>query len=145
MLIAQITDTHIKAGGKLAYGKVDTEAALAHCLRQVNDVTPAVDVVLVTGDLVDTGRPEEYRALRALLGELHAPCYVIPGNHDERNALRNAFAADGYLEDGSPYLHLCENRPYELLDAVELKRLIEELGELGDQLERIVAAGGDDL
>src|SRR5438128_1877877 len=110
MLIAQITDTHIKAGGKLAYGKVDTEAALAHCVRQVNDVTPAVDVVLVTGDLVDMGQPEEYRALRALLGKLHAPCYVIPGNHDERNALREAFAADGYLEDGSPYLHYAIDR-----------------------------------
>lgn len=47
--------------------------------------------------------------------------------------------------DGSPYLHLCENRPYELLSAAELNRLIEELGTLGDQLELLVAAGGDEL
>jgi hypothetical protein len=45
--------------------------------------------------------------------------------------------------DGSPYLHLCENRPYELLDAGELQRLIEELGALGDQLERAISNGGD--
>lgn len=69
---------------------------------------------------------------------------------DPRRCLRfNWEQRKGFLAvadlDGSPYLHLCENRPYELLDAVELKRLIEELGELGDQLERIVAAGGDDL
>lgn len=45
--------------------------------------------------------------------------------------------------DGSPFLHLCENRPYELLTTAELQRLIEELGTLGDQLERVVADGGD--
>ena len=55
----------------------------------------------------------------------------------------------GYLAvsdlDGSPYLHLCENRPYELLDDVELGRLIDELGTLGDQLEQGIASGGDSL
>jgi hypothetical protein len=45
--------------------------------------------------------------------------------------------------DGSPYLHLCENRPYELLDADELRRVIDEIGPLGDQLEQAISKGGD--
>ena len=45
--------------------------------------------------------------------------------------------------DGAPYLHLCENRPYELLDEGELQRVIVELGSLGDQLEQLVASGSD--
>lgn len=45
--------------------------------------------------------------------------------------------------DGSPYLHLCENRPYDLLTPAELDRLIEELGPLGDRLENAISAGGD--
>ena len=45
--------------------------------------------------------------------------------------------------DGAPYLHLCENRPYELLDENELQRVIMELGSLGDQLEQLVASGHD--
>lgn len=45
--------------------------------------------------------------------------------------------------DGAPYLHLCENRPYELLDEIELQRVIVELGSLGDQLEQLVASGHD--
>jgi len=45
--------------------------------------------------------------------------------------------------DGSPYLHLCENRPYDLLDDKELQRLIDELGVLGDQLEQSIASEGD--
>jgi hypothetical protein len=53
----------------------------------------------------------------------------------------------GYLAvsdlDGSPYLHLCENRPYELLTQAELDRLINELGPLGDRMEKAISAGGD--
>ena len=45
--------------------------------------------------------------------------------------------------DGSPYLHLCENRPYELLTTKELDRLIDEIGPLGDNLENAISAGGD--
>jgi len=45
--------------------------------------------------------------------------------------------------DGSPYLQLCENRPYELLTADELDRLIGEIGPLGDSLEKAISAGGD--
>lgn len=45
--------------------------------------------------------------------------------------------------DGSPYLHLCENRPYELLDADELRHVIDEIGPLGDQLEQAISKGGD--
>lgn len=69
---------------------------------------------------------------------------------DARRCLRfNWEQRLGYLAvsdlDGSPYLHLCENRPYELLNAKELDRLIAELGPLGDRLERAISQGGDAL
>jgi hypothetical protein len=57
---------------------------------------------------------------------------------------RTGFLAVADL-DGSPYLHLCENRPYEILDDEELQRLVGELGVLGDQLEQVIASDGDTL
>ena len=55
----------------------------------------------------------------------------------------------GYLAasdlEGSPYLHLCENRPYEILTLEELDRIIRELGLLGDQLEQALNINGDSL
>lgn len=57
---------------------------------------------------------------------------------------RTGFLAVADL-DGSPYLHLCENRPYEFLDDKELERVVSELGSLGDQLEQVLAIGGDAL
>ncbi len=47
--------------------------------------------------------------------------------------------------DGVPYLHLCENRPYESLDDAELDRLVLELGALGDQLEQLISSNVDAL
>jgi hypothetical protein len=53
----------------------------------------------------------------------------------------------GYLAigelDSVPYLQLCENRPYDTLTAAELDRLVLEIGGLGDQMERMLSAGGD--
>ena len=53
----------------------------------------------------------------------------------------------GYLAisdlDGSPFLHLCENRPYALLSEEELDRVVNELGALGDRMEQAISSGGD--
>jgi 3',5'-cyclic AMP phosphodiesterase CpdA len=99
MLIAQITDTHIKSPrGRLAYRTVDTAANLQRCVAHVMALEPRPDLVLMTGDLTDYGRPEEYTLLRELLRPLSMPVFVIPGNHDERGALRAAFGGEAYLD-----------------------------------------------
>ena len=53
----------------------------------------------------------------------------------------------GYLAlsdlEGSPYLHLCENRPYTLLSPGEIDRVIHELAVLGDRMEQAISNGGD--
>lgn len=116
-LIAQVTDTHIKVSGRKAYGgHVDTNAALDQCVRHLNSLDPRPDVVLLTGDLVDTGHPDEYATLRALLSGLDAPCFVVPGNHDDRGALRAAFTDHDYLPRRGEFLHYCvEDYPVRLV------------------------------
>ena len=109
MLIAQISDTHIKRPGRLAYRHVDTAAMLRACVAQLLALSPRPDLVLITGDLVDRGDPEEYAHLRALLAPLTMPMLVIAGNHDERDAMRSAFADQGYLPD-SGYLQYAVDR-----------------------------------
>jgi len=116
MLIAQISDTHIKPEGRLAYRRVDTALFLARCVEHVRGLTPAPDVVLVTGDLVDAGLEEEYVRLRRLLAPLPMPVYVIPGNHDARAPLRKVFGADGYFPREGESLHYAiEDHPVRLI------------------------------
>ncbi|KVM77616.1 metallophosphatase [Burkholderia ubonensis] len=100
MLLAQISDLHIKRPGQLAYQRVDTAAALARCIARLNALEPRPDAVLVTGDLVDFGRDDEYRHLRDLLAPLEIPYYLMVGNHDDRATLRRAFADRPEWQDG---------------------------------------------
>lgn len=47
-------------------------------------MTPAPDVLLVTGDVADHGLPEEYATARDLLAAWPGPLLVGTGNHDVR-------------------------------------------------------------
>jgi len=104
MLLAHISDLHIKRPGALAYRRVDTAAALTRTVERLNALTPHPEAVVVTGDLVDLGTVEEYRHLRALLAPLAIPCYLMIGNHDEPKALREVFADHPYLHTGDAFL-----------------------------------------
>lgn len=97
MLFAQISDLHIKRPGKLAYRRVDTAAYLERCVARLNTLTPRPDFVVLTGDLVDFGAREEYEHLRRLLTPLEIPYYLVIGNHDGRDALREVFPEHTYL------------------------------------------------
>jgi 3',5'-cyclic AMP phosphodiesterase CpdA len=96
ILIAQISDLHIKAPGMLAYGKVDTAGALQHCVTALNTLQPRPDLVVISGDLADTPTPEEYKHLKHLLAALEIPFIGIPGNHDSRAMMRAAFPDQAY-------------------------------------------------
>ena len=102
MIVAQLSDPHIREPGRLFrgpgdFGPVDTAEFLARAVAEVNRLVPLPDVVVITGDLVDHGEPAEYEHLRALLAPLRMPVFVIPGNHDAREPLRQAFRGDRYL------------------------------------------------
>lgn len=103
MLIAQISDMHIKPPGELLYKRIDTAGFLERAVAHVNALDPRPNIVLATGDLVDSGKAEEYALLRRLLAPLAMPVYLIPGNHDARDPLRAAFPDHAYLP-GSGFL-----------------------------------------
>lgn len=139
MLIAQISDPHIVAAGKLFRGPVqgtapdaerishefDTAEFLERAVAALNALVPRPDIVVLTGDLVDHGAPEEYAHLRQLLAPLQMPCFVIPGNHDGREALRQAFRHDGYLPAAGFLQYAVEDYPVRL---IALDTLVEGKG-----------------
>ena len=90
LLIAQISDLHIKRPGELAYGQVDTAAALTRCVAALNYFRPRPQLVVISGDLADTPAAEEYEHLKRLLAPLEIGFAAIPGNHDSRALMRAA-------------------------------------------------------
>jgi 3',5'-cyclic-AMP phosphodiesterase len=100
MLIAQISDFHLKSEGTLAYGLVDTATPLKRTVEHINRLNPMPDLILVTGDLVDEGGPDTYAYLSKLLSLLRPPFVIVPGNHDHKASLRKAFPEHDYLHGG---------------------------------------------
>ena len=91
MLIAQISDLHIVGLGKKTYGIAPMDENLRLCVEHINQLSPKPDLVLVTGDITDTGSQEEFQHARDLLDDLNILYYVIPGNHDDRARLLSTF------------------------------------------------------
>jgi 3',5'-cyclic-AMP phosphodiesterase len=102
MLIAQLSDPHVRPEGELYQNVVDSNDMFAAAIVQVNALDPQPDVVLLSGDLVDKGTPAEYSMLRKLLLPLRAAARVIPGNHDDATAFRECFADHAYLPADGP-------------------------------------------
>ena len=102
LLIAQISDLHIKPAGQLAYGRVDTAKALERCVAALDEFRPVPDFVVISGDLADTPVVEEYNDLARLLAPLKLPFVAIPGNHDSRELMRAAFPKAGYAFPSGP-------------------------------------------
>ena len=93
----QITDTHIRKPGQLAYGKIDTSVYLQTTIASILALRQQPQAVIITGDLTDFGHVEEYLHLRELLQPLTMPVYLMAGNHDHREHLREAFPDHDYL------------------------------------------------
>ncbi|MGQ3095124.1 MAG: phosphodiesterase [Roseateles sp.] len=104
-LLVQLSDPHITHPGRLISDRVDTAAALRHAVQRVLQIRPAPVAVLISGDLVDAGHPAEYAQLRALLAPLldaGLPLALLPGNHDARGPLQEAFAGLPGVHCGEP-------------------------------------------
>jgi 3',5'-cyclic AMP phosphodiesterase CpdA len=69
--IAHLSDLH--------FGKIDPQLLepLRRCLEEI-----APDVLVISGDLTQRAKPEQFRAARRYLDTLPKPQVVVPGNHD---------------------------------------------------------------
>lgn len=106
MIIAQISDLHATVPGGTIYDGYRPEAAVAATLARLGGLVPRPDLVLITGDLTETGAPEEYASLRRVLAGCDLPMVAIPGNHDRRAAFLDGLAGTGVTVGAPPWLNL---------------------------------------
>jgi len=90
--IAQLSDSHLTTG-PLGGGPA---AGLQLALARVMALDPRPDCVVITGDLTDHGREEEYAALKEVIGDFPLPLHLTTGNHDDRDAMVKAFGGEPF-------------------------------------------------
>jgi 3',5'-cyclic AMP phosphodiesterase CpdA len=108
-LLAQISDTHVR---------VDDDGAAAtqlkRALAQAQD--NGVHAIILTGDLANDEKPEEYALLAEVIRDPPAPLYLMPGNHDDRRHLRATFAGSHrYLPREGALSFVVEDFPVRLV------------------------------
>ncbi|HEX4307476.1 MAG TPA: phosphodiesterase [Solirubrobacterales bacterium] len=91
-LLAQISDPHL---GEPAIAGVKPKRSLREVIAAIEALPNPVDAILVTGDLAEHAAPAEYALAAELIGRLGVPFHVLPGNHDDRATMREAFALPG--------------------------------------------------
>ncbi len=115
-VFAQISDLHIRRAGELYNGTCDTLERLRACVESLNNLEPKPDFVIATGDLADEPDAEAYRVLKRELSRLGMPYFIMPGNHDDRETLREGFPEADYLGMGSGSSSYCiEDFPLRLI------------------------------
>lgn len=115
MLIAQLSDPHVRPKGFLYQGVIDSNAGFADAIGNVLALDVRPDLVLITGDLVDEGQPAEYEMVRESLAALPIPYLVIPGNHDHRENFRSAFSDHPYLPAHGPLRYCVDDYPVRII------------------------------
>jgi 3',5'-cyclic-AMP phosphodiesterase len=108
-VVVQLSDPHIGA----TWADADPVAGLTAAIAQVRRLPRGPDALLLTGDIAEHASDSEYEQVTALLDAVEAPRYALPGNHDDRDALRRWFDAPG--EPGTPVQYAVDLGPLRAL------------------------------
>ena len=88
MRIAQITDIHLTECDDDTMFGIDTGESLRQVLAAINSLTPKPSLIIASGDLVENANATSYNRLKSILKAVDIPVYVLPGNHDDLDAMK---------------------------------------------------------
>jgi 3',5'-cyclic AMP phosphodiesterase CpdA len=104
MLLAQLSDTHVLHPDSAEPTLLDHVKRLEQAVESLNAEDPAPTAVLLTGDLTNNSEPGEIETLTKGLAPLTIPMLALPGNHDDRDQIRSAFAMPWAADDNLSWI-----------------------------------------
>ena len=89
--VLQLTDLHLMADPLAELKGICTRTRFDAVMRAASEVVGPVERLIITGDLAHDEKHETYSALRNQLQSWLPKLRIIPGNHDDRRAIRQTF------------------------------------------------------
>jgi len=101
--ILQISDMHLFATAEQQLVGINTDESFLAVVELAKQHSWPPDLIFLTGDLAQDSSKAAYKRLIDHLEPLNIPCFVLPGNHDKPETLREIFSASPVLYQ--PFLH----------------------------------------
>ena len=140
MIIAQISDSHIDPESDRLHDRLND---LRCVVDDLNNLDPAPDIVIHTGDVVHNGSQEKYDLALTILGDLRVPLYACAGNRDDRDLIPKNFQTGSHAEPDSGFLQYSINDYPVRLIALDTLCATSNMGDYcaarADELNRILA------
>ncbi|WP_054816455.1 metallophosphoesterase [Nocardia arizonensis] len=109
ILVAQVSDTHFDLGTR------NTER-VERVLEFLTGLRRRPDAILVTGDITESGKAEQYADARAAFAT-DLPVVAIPGNHDDRANFRTVLLDEPASDEPINRVHRVGDATVVLLDS----------------------------
>jgi Icc protein len=109
MIFAQISDLHID-------GTEHSVERATRVLNHLNDLPGELDAILVTGDIADHGRLDEYEQAAKILTSAR-PVLHCPGNHDVRANYRLGLSKEAASDEPINRVHRLPGATFAMCDS----------------------------
>jgi Icc protein len=147
-LLIQISDIHLTSEGSLFPG-ARTRHNLMAALSLLTESGLRPNLLILTGDLANSGEPACYKDLAEIMDEateaVGGSVVYLPGNHDERSAFRRHLLGQNAASSPINQIHWIDGLRVVLLDSVVIG---EDHGELDEEtlafLREAIAAPAPD-
>ena len=103
--IIQITDLHLIENAAQTYKDVSPYNQLLKAIDSIEAHFPGEKIIIATGDLVSDMTPKTYDLLKDVFKKINAPVYVIPGNHDDAELVKQRLVAENISQEKEIYLN----------------------------------------
>lgn len=94
--LVQVSDCHLPSSPDKPYRGLRADTGLEALVPKVAAWQP--DAVLITGDLSEDASESSYQRLAGYIGELDAPVWALPGNHDLPERMQRYFPHGPYMQ-----------------------------------------------